>query len=52
MGLAGSTVRAATTREVKDLRREARALREGAADRTLENRLLKKNMIADGGNAK
>jgi transposase len=47
--LAGDTARAATTGEVQDLRREARALKECVADLTLENRLLKKNMIADGG---
>ena len=35
--------------EVKDLRREAQALKEVVADLTLENRLLKKSMIADGG---
>ena len=46
--LAGDTTRAATTDEVKDLRREASALRECVADLTLENRLLKKSMIADG----
>jgi transposase len=46
--LAGDTARAATTGEVKDLRREARALKECVADLTLENRLLKKSMIADG----
>ncbi len=40
--LAGNTARAATTDEVKDLRREAGALKECAADLTLENRLLKK----------
>lgn len=34
--------RAATTGEVQDLRREARALKECVADLTLENRLLKK----------
>jgi putative transposase len=34
---------------VKDLRREAQALKEAVADLTLENRLLKKSMIADGG---
>jgi transposase len=33
---------------VQDLRREARALKECVADMTLENRLLKKSMIADG----
>jgi transposase len=47
--LAGDTARAATTGEVQDLRREARALKEAVADLTLENRLLKKSMIADGG---
>jgi hypothetical protein len=47
--LAGDTARAATSGEVQDLRREARALKEAVADLTLENRLLKKSMIADGG---
>ncbi len=47
--LAGDTARAASTDEVKDLRREAGALKECVADLTLENRLLKKSMIADGG---
>jgi transposase len=47
--LAGDTARAATTSEVQDLRREARALKECVADLTLENRLLKKSMSADGG---
>ena len=46
--LAGDTARAATTDEVRDLRREASALKECVADLTLENRLLKKSMIADG----
>ena len=46
--LAGDTARAATTGEVQDLGREARALKECVADLTLENRLLKKSMIADG----
>ena len=46
--LAGDTTRAATSDEVKDLRREAGALKEYVADLTLENRLLKKSMIADG----
>ena len=46
--LAGDTARAATTDEVKDLRREASALKECVADLTLENRLLKKSMIAGG----
>jgi transposase len=47
--LAGDTARAATSDEVKELRREASALKEVVADLTLENRLLKKSMIADGG---
>ena len=46
--LAGDTARAATTDEVKDLRREASALKECVADLTLKNHLLKKSMIADG----
>ncbi len=46
--LAGDTARAATTDEVRDLRRESSALKECVADLTLENRLLKKSMIADG----
>ena len=40
--MAGDTARAATSDEVKDLRREATALKEVVADLTLENRLLKK----------
>ncbi len=47
--LAGDTARAATTGEVRELRREANALKEVVADLVLENRLLKKSMIADGG---
>lgn len=46
--LAGDTARAATSDEVKDLRREASALKECVADLTLENRLLKKSMLGDG----
>ncbi|WP_369934897.1 IS3 family transposase [Ruegeria sp. A3M17] len=41
--LAGDTARAATTDEVKDLRREARDLKEVVAEQTLELRLLKKH---------
>ena len=44
--LAGDTARAATSDEVKDLRREATALKEVVADLTLENRLLKKSVTA------
>ncbi len=46
--LAGDTARAATSDEVKDLRRESTALKEAVADLTLENRLLKKSVTADG----
>jgi hypothetical protein len=46
--LAGDTARAATSDEVKGLRREAQALIEVVADLTLENRLLKKSMTGDG----
>ena len=49
--LAGDTTRQATSPEVKDLRAESAALKEAVADLTLENRLLKKSMIADGGSA-
>jgi len=34
---------------VKELRAEASALKEAVADLTLENRLLKKSMLGDGG---
>lgn len=48
--LAGDTARSATSDEVKKaLRRESRDLKEALADVTLENRLLKKSMIGDGG---
>ena len=46
--LAGDTARAATTDEVKHLRRESRDLKEVVAEQALELRLLKKSMIADG----
>jgi transposase len=46
--LAGDTARAATTDEVKDLRRVASALKEVVAELTLENRLLKKSAIGAG----
>ena len=39
--LAGDMARAATSDEVRDLRRESGALKEVVADLTLENRLLK-----------
>jgi len=43
--LAGDTARAATSDEVKDLRREALDLKEVVAEQALELRLLKKSMI-------
>ena len=46
--LAGDTARAATSDEVKELRREASALKEVVAELTLENRLLKKSAIGAG----
>jgi transposase len=49
--LAGDTARVATSDEVKDLRREASALKEVVAELTLENRLLKKGVTADGEDA-
>ena len=49
--LAGDTARAATSDEVKDLRRETSALKEVVAELTLENRLLKKSVTADGEDA-
>ena len=47
--LSGDTARAATTDEVKNLRREARDLKEVVAEQTLELRIFKKNMIEGGG---
>jgi len=47
--LAGDTARAATSDDVKQLRRETRDLKEVVAEQALELRLLKKSMIADGG---
>src|SRR6202166_1534845 len=46
--LAGDTARAATSDEVKDLRREASALKEVVAELLLENRLLKKCTLGAG----
>jgi len=48
-GLPADTARAASTGEVTALRREARELKEVVAEQTLEPRLLKKIIIADGG---
>ena len=47
--LAGDTARQANTDEVKNLRSEAHDLKELVAELSLENRLLKKSMIGDGG---
>ncbi len=47
--LAGDTARAANTDEVKELRREAKDLKEVVAEQTLELRLLKKSMFDGGG---
>jgi transposase len=49
--LSGDTERQATSGEVKDLRREMGDLKEALADVLLENRLLKKSMIAPLGGA-
>jgi transposase len=46
--LAGDTTRAATSDEVRELRREATALKEVVAELTLENRLLKKSALGVG----
>ncbi len=46
--LAGDTAREASSGEVKDLRREARALKEVVAEQALEIRLLKKSMTGTG----
>ena len=47
--LAGDTARAANGDEVRAMRSQTQALEEAVADLTLENRLLKKSMIGDGG---
>ena len=47
--LAGDTAREATSDEVTGLRKEAVTLKEVVAELTLENRLLKKSMIGNGG---
>ncbi len=44
--LAGDTVREATFGEVKDLLHENRQLKEVVAEMTLENRVLKKSVLA------
>jgi transposase len=46
--LAGDTARAATSDEVKALRQEAHALKEGVAEQALELRLLTVQAITIG----
>jgi transposase len=46
--LAGDTAREASSGDVKDLRREARALKEVVAEQALEIRLLKKSVTGTG----
>ena len=46
--LSGDTVREAGSDEVKALRSESAQLKEALAEALLENRLLKKSVIADG----
>ena len=46
--LAGDTARETTKNEVKDLRQEALGLKEAVAELLMENRLLKKSVLADG----
>lgn len=46
--LAGDTVREAGSDEVKALRFESMQLKEALAEAMLENRMLKKSVIADG----
>ena len=48
-GFRGDTARQASSGGVKDLRREMHDLKEALAEQVLENRLLKKSMIGDGG---
>ena len=47
--LTGDVAREASLDEVKDLRAEARQLKEALAEITVENRLLKKSVIGSGG---
>src|SRR6202795_1414682 len=47
--LAGDTAREATSDEVKAIQAQARQLKELLAELLLENRLLKKSVLGDGG---
>ena len=49
--LAGDTAREATSDEVKELKAEARQLKETLAEVLIENRLLKKSVLGDGEDA-
>ena len=49
--LSGDTARQASSGEVKELRHEMRDLKEALAEQVLENRLLKKSLIGDGGDS-
>ena len=49
--LAGDTAREATWDEVKELKAEARQLKETLAEVLIENRLLKKSVLGDGEDA-
>ena len=49
--LAGDTSREATSDEVKELKAEARQLKETLAEVLIENRVLKKSVLGDGENA-
>jgi transposase len=49
--LAGDTAREATSDEVKELKAEARQLKETLAEVLIENRVLKKSVLGDGENA-
>ena len=46
--LAGDTAREATSDEVKAIQAQARQLKELVAELLMENRLLKKSVLADG----
>jgi transposase len=47
----GDTAREATSDEVKELKAEARQVKETLAEVLIENRLLKKSVLGDGENA-
>src|ERR1700751_545189 len=48
---AGDTAREATADEVRELKAEARQLKETLAEVLIENRLLKKSVLGDGEDA-